>query len=127
MTSPTDEPAVERLIHLMSSADWDAARHESELRPPSLADVGFIHLSTPQQVHLPANRFYSGEEDLLALHVEPARLDAEIRWEPGVDDDPESMLFPHLYGPLPLSAVVDVTPYPRSEDGRFAPFDGPSA
>ncbi|SKY06162.1 glutathione S-transferase domain-containing protein [Mycobacteroides abscessus subsp. abscessus] len=37
------------------------------------------------------------------------------------------MLFPHLYGPLPLSAVVDVTPYPRSEDGTFAPFDGRSA
>ena len=69
----------------------------------------------------------NGEEDLLALHVESARLDAEIRWEPGVDDDPESMLFPHLYGPLPLSAVVDVTPYPRSEDGTFAPFDGRSA
>jgi len=123
VTSSTDGRTVERLIHLMSSADWEAARHESELRPSSLADVGFIHLSTPQQVHLPANRFYSGEYDLLALHIEPTRLDAEIRWEPGVADDPKSMLFPHLYGPLPLAAVVDVTPYPQQADGTFAPLD----
>jgi uncharacterized protein (DUF952 family) len=33
------------------------------------------------------------------------------------------MLFPHLYGALPVDAVMNVTPYPPGEDGRFAPLD----
>jgi uncharacterized protein (DUF952 family) len=31
------------------------------------------------------------------------------------------MLFPHLYGPVPTSAVIAVTDYRPGEDGRFAP------
>ncbi|MGV9481019.1 DUF952 domain-containing protein [Gordonia aichiensis] len=125
MTSSTDGAAVERLIHLISRADWRAARGDSHLRPPSLDNVGFVHLSTPHQVHLPANRFYADEQELLALVIDTASLDAEIRWEPGVDDDPDAMLFPHLYGPLPLAAVADVITYPRGGDGAFGPFDRP--
>lgn len=80
-----------------------------------------MHLSTPEQVHLPANRLYRGRTDLVALHVDPDRLSDPVRWEPGVPDDPESMRFPHLYGPLPLAAVVAVTRHLPQADGTFAP------
>jgi ribosomal protein S18 acetylase RimI-like enzyme len=43
--------------------------------------------------------------------VDPARLSAPLRAEPGLPDDPDGMLFPHLYGPLPTSAVVATVPY----------------
>jgi uncharacterized protein (DUF952 family) len=29
------------------------------------------------------------------------------------------MLFPHLYGPVPLTAVVEVQPYLPDDDGTF--------
>jgi uncharacterized protein (DUF952 family) len=54
------------------------------------------------------------------LYLDPDRLGAPVRWEPGVPGDPASMLFPHLYGPLLVDAVVDVRPYRPGPDGRFA-------
>jgi uncharacterized protein (DUF952 family) len=114
----TQPPAV--LVHLCPNNDWSAARVHGELRPESLTSVGFVHLSTPQQVHLPANRLYRGRDDLVLLHVDPTRLDSPIRWELGVATDPESMLFPHLYGALPVRAVTKITNYPPSADGTFA-------
>jgi uncharacterized protein (DUF952 family) len=117
----TQPPAV--LVHLCSNDDWSAAQVHGQLRPESLASVGFVHLSTPQQVHLPANRLYRGRDDLVLLHIDPTRLDSPIRWELGVATDPESMLFPHLYGALPVGAVTKITSYPPSADGTFAAID----
>ncbi len=59
---------------------------------------------------------------MLLLYVDPDRLGAPVRWEPGVPTDPESMLFPHLYGPLPTAAVVEVRPYLPGPDGLFEPL-----
>lgn len=118
----TQPPPV--LVHLCPTDDWAAAQSRGELRPESLASAGFVHLSTPEQVHLPANRLFTGRRDLLLLHVDPSRLDSPIRWELGLATDPESMLFPHLYGALPIHAVINVTSYLPSVDGTFAPTAG---
>jgi uncharacterized protein (DUF952 family)/GNAT superfamily N-acetyltransferase len=99
------------LVHLVEPAVWRAALTGGALRPPSLADVGFVHLSTPEQVHLPAQALFPGRRDLVLLVVDPARLTDPVRWEPGTPADPAGMRFPHLYGPLPSSAVVTVVPY----------------
>jgi uncharacterized protein (DUF952 family) len=108
------------LVHICSADEWSRiAGAGGEIQPDS---VGFVHLSAPQQAHLPANRLYRGRTDLLLLHLDPAALGAPVRWEPGVATDPASMLFPHLYGPLPSSAVIDVTAYLPGPDGTFAPL-----
>jgi uncharacterized protein (DUF952 family) len=108
------------LVHLCSHDDWAMARAAGELRPPSLAEVGFVHLSAPEQVHLPANRLYAGRRDLVLLVCAAALLGSPVRWEPGVPTDPASMLFPHLFGPLPSSAVRGTRPYLPGPDGHFA-------
>ena len=113
---------VSVLLHICSPADWAEAQTGGEHCPDSLRGVGFVHLSTPDQVHLPANRLYAGRTDLLLLHIDTSLLEAPLRWEPGDATDPRSMSFPHLYGPLPTSAVVAVTQYRAGPDGRFAPF-----
>ena len=99
------------LLHLTTPAEWRAALDTGVVTPPSLGEVGFVHLSSPDQVHLPAERLFPGRRDVVLLVVDPARLDAPVRWEPGVPGDPASMRFPHLYGPLPTSAVVAVLPW----------------
>jgi uncharacterized protein (DUF952 family) len=109
------------LVHLCTVDDWKCAWCCGELRPVSLGALGFVHLSTPEQVHLPANRLYAGRTDLVLLHLDPDRLGAPVRWEPGVPADPESMMFPHLYGPLPTAAVRSITMYRPGPDGRFPP------
>ncbi|MGY1746607.1 GNAT family N-acetyltransferase [Blastococcus sp. SYSU D00695] len=99
------------LLHLAEPAAWRAALDTGAVRPPSLALTGFVHLSTPDQVHLPAARLYPGRRDLVLLVVDPARLTGPVRFEPGVPGDPAAMRFPHLYGPLPTAAVVAVVPW----------------
>lgn len=111
------------LLHLCTTAEWEQAVAAGERRPESFDDIGFVHLSTPAQVHLPANRLYAGRTDMLALWCDPTKLGAEVLWEPGVPEDPESMTFPHLYGPLPIGAVTSVTGYLPDAGGVFAEID----
>ena len=116
--------APDVLLHLIEPAAWRAALTAGAVRPPSLDAVGFVHLSTPDQVHLPAERLHPGRRDLVHLVVDPARLSDPVRFEPGVPTDPDALLFPHLYGPLPTSAVVAVVPYrPPSPFSLPAPDD----
>ncbi len=99
------------LVHLSTAGDWRAALSAGAVRPPSPAPAGFVHLSAPGQVSLPAARLFPGRRDVVLLVVDPRRLTAPVRWEPGVPGDPASMRFPHLYGELPTSAVVAVVPW----------------
>jgi uncharacterized protein (DUF952 family)/ribosomal protein S18 acetylase RimI-like enzyme len=101
------------LLHLVEPAQWRAALADGALRPPSLTSVGFVHLSTPEQVHVPAQALFPGRRDLVLLVVDPARLTDPVRMEPGMPPHPAGLLFlfPHLYGPLPTAAVIAVVPY----------------
>ena len=110
---------ADTLVHMCPADEWDADRPSGRRHPSSLDTDGFIHLSTPEQVRLPANRLFSGRRDVVLLWLDPARLDAPVRWEPGVPGDPEAMRFPHLYGPLPVAAVTAVTEYLPGPDGEF--------
>jgi uncharacterized protein (DUF952 family) len=105
------------LLHLITAADWDTARARGSVDPAPGA--AFVHLSTPDQVTLPADRLFAGRTDLLLLAVDPAGLD--VRFEPGMPCDPPGMLFPHAYGSVPVSAVVSVHPYRPNPDGTFPP------
>ena len=101
------------LYHLALSDDWQAARSAEaayciSTRGRTLSEVGFIHLSLAHQVAATATRFYgdlpTGAVKLLS--IDPARLQEaglSVRHEPAPGT---GELFPHLYGPLPLAAVV---------------------
>lgn len=104
------------LLHICDRTDWQAARAAGEYRPASLAQEGFIHCSTSEQVAATANRFYHGRQGLALLLIDQSRLQAEVRWEAA-----DGSLFPHVYGPLPLEAVVDVRDFAPGADGVFSP------
>ncbi len=110
-------PDTQLLVHLCGLREWENARRRGEIAPGP--DVEFVHLSSQAQVHLPANRLFAGRTDLVLLYLDPERLLSPVRWEPGVPGDPEAMVFPHLYGPLPVEAVVHVGDYRPGPDGTF--------
>ena len=83
--------------------------------PVDLAD-GFIHFSTAAQVAETAARHFAGQDDLLLIAVEGDRLGDALRFEASRGGD----LFPHLYGDLPLSAVLSVEEMPLGADGRHS-------
>jgi len=107
------------LLHLATTAEWRTHRAAGVIAPPSLADVGFVHLSTPEQVHRPATRIFAGRHDVLLLVLDPDRIEVPVRFEPGLATDPESMRFPHAYGPVPVAAVLRALPYRPEPDGTF--------
>lgn len=109
----------EPLLHMTTAALWRAAGPSGRYQAPSLHEQGFIHLSTAEQVPLPANALFAGRSDVVLLCIDPRRLRAPVRWEPGAADDPTGMRFPHLYGDLPVRAVTAVLPYRPDGDGHF--------
>lgn len=108
------------ILHFCPSDAWSAAQERGEYRGDTLETEGFIHCSTADQVHVPANALARGRTDLVLLEIEPERLDVPLRWEPGVPADPASTIFPHVYGPIRLDAVVAVHDFPPSPDGTFS-------
>jgi uncharacterized protein (DUF952 family) len=112
---------MEWLYHIATVPDWDQARRDGEYRTStrdrSLSDEGFIHASTAAQVLPVANAFYQDELlDLVLLVLDSGRIRAEIRHElvPGWADP-----FPHIYGPLEVTAVVQAVPLERDAAGEF--------
>lgn len=93
---------------------WAAAKTAGVFTgaPVDHAD-GFIHFSTAAQVRETANKHFAGQQDLVLVAVDAARLGAALKWEPSRGGD----LFPHLYGPLDLQAVAAATPLLLGEDG----------
>lgn len=74
---------------------------------------GYIHFSTAAQARETAAKHFAGQADLVlvAIHAEP--LGSALKWEPSRG----GALFPHLYAPLPLTAVAWVAPLPLGPDG----------
>jgi uncharacterized protein (DUF952 family) len=75
---------------------------------------GFIHLSAAHQVAGTLATHYPGEEDLLLLTLDTERLGPGLKWEPSRDGE----LFPHLYGPLPLDAILSADLLELDDDNR---------
>ena len=103
------------IFKIVTLAEWHAAEPSGAFSgaPVDLAD-GFIHLSTAAQVAETAARHFAGQDGLLLVAVDAGALGPALRYEPSRG----GALFPHLYGPLPLDAVVWVRALPLGADGR---------
>ncbi|HKY55617.1 MAG TPA: DUF952 domain-containing protein [Anaerolineales bacterium] len=112
------------IFHITSRHAWADAQQRGEYRAESLETEGFIHCSTFSQVLPVAENYYKGQSGLIVLGIEPARLSSDLKWEPpsggapppGV---PEGDSFPHIYGPINLSAVIKVIDIEMGPDGEF--------
>ncbi|MFF5723977.1 DUF952 domain-containing protein [[Kitasatospora] papulosa] len=104
---------TEQLLHLAEEPLWEAARtagtYEMSTRGRTLREEGFIHCSLPHQLPAVARALYGSDTDsLVVLVIDTGRVPAPVRYEamePGGEE------FPHIYGPLPTSAVVEVRPW----------------
>jgi glutathione S-transferase len=115
------EPLPARIFHLAIDVDWievlsTDGRYRRSTVGRTLAEEGFVHCSFSEQLQATADRFYAGRRDVLLLAIDPARLDAPVVVEaaPGTDER-----FPHVYGPIPVEAVVWAQPIPLRPDGRL--------
>ncbi|MCM0677357.1 DUF952 domain-containing protein [Micromonospora phytophila] len=97
------------IYKLLPTVEWDDALAAGHLTGTATDhQSGFIHLSGADQVVETARRVFTGVTGLTLLTVDPDRLGAALRWEPSRG----GALFPHLYGPLPVPAVVAAAALP---------------
>lgn len=103
------------IYHICRREDWDAGVNGGLYRAPEpdRAD-GFLHFSTAGQIVESAARHRAGQSGLVLIEVDCAKLGNELRWETSRG----GALFPHLYGPILLTAVTAVHDLPLGPDGR---------
>ena len=110
----TDLPDV--AYKILSRADWRAALAEGRYdgSPVDLAD-GYIHLSAADQLEATAAKHYAGQVELMLVEVDLTALGEALIWEPSRG----GALFPHIYGPLPITATRGARGLSVSADGRM--------
>lgn len=130
LNGDTSPEAPARIIHVALRREWtDAERsggYRMSTRGASLADVGYVHASTSAQLPGVLERSYADlpPQDLILLVLDVAALESAgspVRWEPVPGQERP---FPHIYGPVPRSAVVGVIPLDGGTASVAAALDG---
>jgi uncharacterized protein (DUF952 family)/nucleoside 2-deoxyribosyltransferase len=109
------------LFHLAFIEEWRAAQrsgtYTASTRAASLEEIGFIHTSFRRQLLATAQRHYAdvAAADLVLLTIDRRRLSSRLLVE---TPSGASEAYPHIYGPLNLDAVTDVTSW-TSAHARF--------
>ncbi|MGX6604122.1 DUF952 domain-containing protein [Micromonosporaceae bacterium Da 78-11] len=109
------------ILHMCPATEWAEAVELGTYEGDTFATQGYLHCSTPEQVHIPATMLFRGRTDLVLLEIDEARLPVPVTWEQGDPPAPDGRLFPHLYAVLPVDAVVAVHEYQPGPDGSFTP------
>ncbi|TBR26265.1 DUF952 domain-containing protein [bacterium] len=104
-----------KIYKLLRADEWAAfqAQRVFSGAPVDLKD-GYIHFSTAAQVRETAAKHFAGAADLVLAEVDPRLLGAALKWEPSRG----GQLFPHLYSPMSLKAVVRTWTLALGPDGR---------
>lgn len=98
------------IYHIALASDWETAQQAGDYRVStrgrSLADEGFIHCSRADQVQGIVAAFYADAGPLVLLTIDPALLSSPVQ----DDEIAPGVVFPHVYGPIDLAAVVGTAP-----------------
>jgi len=99
---------------ILDASDWAEALAAGTFQgSPDDARDGFVHLSSAHQLEETAQKHFRGQDDLVLVALNAPQLGDTLKWEPSRGGD----LFPHHYGPLPVSAAVSVEPLRLDEQG----------
>lgn len=123
MSQSADASVPDVVFHMALPDEWAAAfatgSYEMSTRGVTLAEQGFIHCSRLDQVETVANRFYGDVSELVLLTIDVAAAGAPVIDEPAAPGSNE--VYPHLYGALPIAAVIDATFWVREHDRWVMP------
>ncbi len=92
------------IYHIVLPEVWEKFKTDFEYEAESLRTEGFIHCSYRNQLDDVLGRYYKNAERVLILHVNPHLLTSDLVAEPSTGGE----IYPHIYGRINRSAVVDV-------------------
>lgn len=106
-----------RILHIVAPDAWAAAERSGEYLPDGFDRDGFVHFSFADQVDRVANAIYRDEPELIVVEIESDEVPAELKIEDSYGAGEE---FPHVYGPIPVTAQVGRHALVRTEHGDWA-------
>ncbi|MDQ6814496.1 MAG: DUF952 domain-containing protein [Bacteroidota bacterium] len=93
------------IYHLTTVEEWEDAQDLGTYQPQSFQREGFIHCCTGQQLASVQERHFKGQENLVKLVIDPSLLNQKLQYD---KDEQLQQEFPHIYGPLNLTAVIEI-------------------
>ncbi len=110
---------MNRTYHLTPVEWWSSADPDGALGAPSLDDEGFIHCTTgATEMVATANRHYRDDPRAFVILT----IDLDRVTSPWRVEDPGG-IYPHVFGPIDRTAILDARPMPRDADGEYLPFE----
>jgi uncharacterized protein (DUF952 family) len=109
------ETKVSVILHIAKIEQWEKAMIEGVYRGDTLDSQGFIHCSTPQQTVKVANALFLAQKGLVILCIAANKVQSEVRYEGAGSEE----LYPHIYGPLNINAVIKVADFEPAKNGKF--------
>ena len=90
---------------ILTADQWSQFKRDGVFRgaPVDLAD-GYIHMSTAGQVEETLSKHFAGQSGLVIARIDLTAIEGSVKWEVSRG----GALFPHLYAPLPMTAVLSI-------------------
>ena len=109
------------IFHIAERPRWEAAKLSGSYAQSTLGrtleDEGFIHASRADQWETVRDTYYADHTGpLVLLTIDTDRLTSA--WQ---EDEVGETSFPHVYGPINVTAVIDERPLPRAAGATDAP------
>lgn len=103
-----------KIWHITKREQWEQSQLAQVYFSESFDSEGFIHCSTSEQVLPVANLLFCGQQGLVLLGIDSSQVEAQIRYE-----EVAGTMFPHIYGALNTTAVVEVLDFAPGINGLF--------
>ena len=104
------------IVHCMKRSLWESEKQKESWGLEDLEKYGFIHCCTVNYLWRVLPNFDEEKEDLVLICIDEEKLNSEVRYE---DDGNYGRNYPHVYGLINTSAVVDVLDYLKDENGHY--------
>lgn len=104
------------IYHITTEHQWHDTQGQKQYETESFQAEGFIHCSDANQVVRVANHLFRNTRGLKLLHIKTELLRSRLVYE-NLEGGEE--LFPHVYGPINLDAIVCVSSFEPGADGTF--------
>jgi uncharacterized protein (DUF952 family) len=92
------------IYHIALPEEWEASEGRPSYKTGSLESEGFIHCSFEGQIDGVLKRYFRGIDRVLILKIDTDKLLSKLVKEPSTGGE----IYPHVYGRLNRSAVVEV-------------------
>lgn len=104
------------ILHCMKQKTWEQIKHTDSFGKNYLETDGFIHCSPIEYFWRITPNFKDIKEPLVLLCLDTEKINAVIKWEDGDNCGRE---YPHIYGEINTSAIINVLEYKKDPEGNY--------